>query len=399
MFTGCWDRREIDQMTFVTMVGVDKKENGDVKLTIQIPTTATLQAAGGGEGGGSQESPIIILDSTGRTIFDAIRNAASFSIPVLFWAHIKVIVFSQEVAREGISKYMDFFARDSELRGTPWVVITPGKAENIVKAESRFTEIPADYVEGLIEGVGRVAVSTQINVESFLERIISPDGNQPFAPRITIRKEQQEEAQQQAQAGSGGGGSGGGNGGGGRPPKKDFLLEGTAVFKQDKMLGWLNREETRGLLWLQGEMHNALIIVKCPNCNGLVVEEIVKANTKVDIKRNNNEVTFLVKIRQEGNIGEQTCSHDFTQPSQVKILEQEINKEIEKQAAMALKKLQDEYNSDIVGFGGALERKYPKIWQNTDWEKEFPKAKIIVSAQTQIRRSGMILQPPFPKKQ
>lgn len=206
LLTGCWDRREINELTFVVLAGVDREENGDIKLTIEIPTAATLQGmvggGAGGGGGGGAESPVIIVESTGRTIFDAIRNAATFTTPPLFWAHLRAIIFSEEVAQDGIAKYMDFFARDSELRGTVWVLVAQGKAGDVVKNRNKYTQLAGEYVEQLVQGTERVGVAPAVNLENFLEHLISPKGNDPFAPRIQI-KEEPPEAQPEGQEAQG----------------------------------------------------------------------------------------------------------------------------------------------------------------------------------------------------
>ena len=402
LLTGCWDRREINELTFVVLVGVDKEENGDIKLTMEIPTAATLQGmVGGGAGGGGgrgQESPVIIIESTGRTIFDAIRNAATFTTPPLFWAHLRAVIFSEEVARDGISKYMDFFARDSELRGTVWVLIAQGKAGDIVKNRNKYTQLAGEYIEQLVQGTERVGVAPAVNLETFLEHLISPKGNDPFAPRIQVKEEPQEAQPEGQEAQGQGNQQESGQGQGPQQQKKDLLLEGTAVLKKDKLVGWLDRNESRGLLWLQGDVGNALEVVEYSGTkNGLIVEEIIKINTKIDVQKTNEGMVFRVQINQNGNLAEQTFPKDLTKLDKIQSVEKLLNKQIEDEVRAALKKLQEEYNSDIIGLGGIVAKKYPKLWEKMDWEKEFPRAKVMVSVNTKIRRSGMILRPPFPK--
>ncbi|MBR8644529.1 hypothetical protein KEH51_07950 [[Brevibacterium] frigoritolerans] len=51
--SGCWDRIEITDLAIVTAAAIDKKDNDQIELSVQvfIPSSIT---SGGGQGGGSQ---------------------------------------------------------------------------------------------------------------------------------------------------------------------------------------------------------------------------------------------------------------------------------------------------------------------------------------------------------
>ena len=70
--SGCWSRREIQDLAFVTALGVDKgPEDGTLKLTVHI---AKPFAVAGGEGKKEPEKPFLVATSIGSTSIEATRN-------------------------------------------------------------------------------------------------------------------------------------------------------------------------------------------------------------------------------------------------------------------------------------------------------------------------------------
>ncbi|MEH6996427.1 Ger(x)C family spore germination protein, partial [Neobacillus drentensis] len=49
--TGCWDRTEVNDLAIVTAAAIDKKENNQIELSLQLFIPKSL-SMGGGQGGG-----------------------------------------------------------------------------------------------------------------------------------------------------------------------------------------------------------------------------------------------------------------------------------------------------------------------------------------------------------
>lgn len=116
---GCWNYREVESLAIVSGMAVDKAENRkDFLITIE-----TVQIQGG------KETPIksLRIESTGKTVFDAVRHAIKISAKRLYWPHSEVVIISQEVAREGIISVVDWVNRSSELRLTLNILVSKEK--------------------------------------------------------------------------------------------------------------------------------------------------------------------------------------------------------------------------------------------------------------------------------
>lgn len=59
---------------------------------------------------------------------------------------------------------------------------------------------------------------------------------------------------------------------------------------------------------------------------------------------------------------------------------------------MAVDIAQKQYQSDILGFGQAIYKKYPKEWNTqykNNWEQEFPQVGVSIHSQVTVRRIGL----------
>ena len=178
-------------------------------------------------------------------------------------------------------------------------------------------------------------------------------------------------------------------------------ISSDAVFKKDKMIGFLSEQESRGVNWVLGNVKGGLIIVSSfQEQNKPVTIEISKAASNIDPKIIENQITFKVSINIEATMQEKqsqgtefSAENLFNEYDYLQKLADETSKVVQKEIVAALAKTQGEYKSDVFGFGSALNRKFPQIWdENKDkWDEEFPKVHVIIRVQTVIKRTGQLM--------
>ena len=61
---------------------------------------------------------------------------------------------------------------------------------------------------------------------------------------------------------------------------------------------------------------------------------------------------------------------------------------------MSIKKVQEDYQSDIFGFGEVIHRANPKAWKQleSNWDQEFSTLEVSVKVDAKIRRVGTIIE-------
>src|SRR5690606_9526301 len=103
-----------------------------IRVAAQIAVPGRIPL-GPGEGGGSTNKPVWILEAVGHTLDDAMLIMQQQVSDQLFYGHLRVIVVSESFARLGMSNLNDYFRRHPEVRRLAWLAVTKGKAEPFMK--------------------------------------------------------------------------------------------------------------------------------------------------------------------------------------------------------------------------------------------------------------------------
>ena len=370
---GCWSRKELGELAIVLGVGVDRTPDGQVRLTLQLAKPrAFAGGASGGEGAGAKEPTTWVISETGSTILDAQRKLATRISRHINWAHNVIAVFGEEAARHGMRRYINFFTRSPQSREIAWILVAKGEAKDILETASRLENSSAQDIGYL----ARAKTGYSVNFKDF-KIMLATKGSNPIASGVELVERGVAPGPEKEKS----------------VKHEGAALTGTAVFKDEKLAGWLDESETRGLLWLRGEILKGVITLPSPTGQGKVMSvEIMRGHTEVEPYYDGESVWFVVKIVVEGDLLEQQSSEDITERDVRKAIEKEMAREVEEKARLALEKAQGEYGVDIFGFGVAFHRKYPKVWTDLEdrWDEVFAGAYVDCAVEAHLRRSGLI---------
>lgn len=373
--SSCWSRRELNTIGIVTALGIDKaEEEGKILVSLQIIKPSEIKSSAGGPGGSSKG--VWIAKSTGYTVFDAIRNATMITERKVFLSQNMVVIIGEDLAKMGVSPLLDVLDRDPEPRRLAWFLIAQGRAEDVIESEHEQEKIPAEAIEGLIKSSKFSSMGVQINMHEFLKMLAYPTTD-PYATRIQVFKEPSKDPKESK-------------------PINRMRITGASVFKKDKLVGWLNRPETRGLNWIRGKVDSGIIVVKSPEDETKnIALEIIRANSKIVPEIRDGQIIMNVEVKEEGNFAEQMSPGLFLTPEMFKVLEKRKAAVIKNEIESVLKKAQQEWGVDIFGFGEILHRKYPKEWERLKdrWEEEFPQVQVNLKIITKLRVGGLTSRP------
>lgn len=371
--TSCRSAHELNKIAIVMGIGIDKgKETVPVGMTIQIANVSGIKSASmqGGSGAASNAS-FFNLKESGKSISEVTRTFTRKLNRKLFFAHNQVIIFGKDAAEDGIDKYMDFFLRYRETRLLVWILVAKGSASDILNVEPRLETNPGANIAELIKNEQNISQLPAVNLKDFASRMMSKT-TAPIAPIIEVSKDNN---------------------------KKIAYLSDTAVFKKYKMVGTLDKKETRGLLWGINKVKNGIIVLKEEDGNDSVTIAITHATSKISSKIKDKEPTIKIEIKAEGDLEEQTSSKDLANPKAFEILEKSMEKSIKEEVMASLEKSR-ELNADIFGFGDIIYQHYPKQWSKIekDWDEIYPVIHVDVSVDAKLRKTGRITKPIFYKE-
>lgn len=367
ILTGCWNRVEINDIAIVTAIGLDLVEDDKLRLTLQVAVPSKLGSMGGGDGGSSEKSSIVISE-TGTTVSEAYRNIQGKLPRRIFFSQSRVLLIGEDLAKKGVSHIIDFHTRYAEPRINSFIMFTKGNASKIIKGIPKFESISAEEMKELAKMNGGL----KIYVRDFLNMLLT-DGQEPLAPQFTLKSLEVDTNNK----------------------LKTQAVNGIALFKKDKLIGWMDDVETRGLLWLRNEIKTGVITIKIPeeNGGGNISLEINRADTNIVPILKNGEIKLTVKVNSEMSVIENDSKLKLYETKAIDDIQKSIENEISDRIQMVVDKAQKEYQSDIFGFGQSVYKKYPKEWNTSykkNWEQEFPQLEVTINSKAFVRRIGLI---------
>ncbi|MBU3198489.1 Ger(x)C family spore germination protein [Clostridium estertheticum] len=364
--TGCWDNIELDKIAIVMGIGIDKSPQiGDVDMTVQVANTKASKSSSV-DIGSKMTGDYFNLENTGDTIFNIVKSFSKRSNRKLFFSQNQVIILSRGIAEEGLERCIDFFYRDPKTRDLVWILICDKTANEILNIKSDFESIPSRSINELVKQQQYNSEVPMVDLHKFVSRLMSKT-TAPIAPLIKVSMQDN---------------------------KKIAYVSGTAVFRKDKMVGEMNKAETRGVLWVIGEEKKGIIVITDPGRDNKVSLEVTRASSRIIPEINDGKLSMKIMIKEEGNIGEQTDSNDIANPEILEKLENRKAFVIKNEVMLAFKKAQS-LDADVFGFGEATYQKYPKEWKNMkeNWDEIFKKINIDVVVDAKLRRTGRIIKP------
>lgn len=368
--TGCWDRRELNDLAIVLGWGMDLNKDGTFTSSAQIVVPAKLGGSGGGGKGSASAGQGYFLESaTGKTATDTSQNMQTKLSRKIFASHRRVIVFGEELARNGLAKITDEFSRNPEVRmRTDLFVVRGSTAQEFLSIPYQLENIPALAPLKIQERISGRASSTY---KEFLVDA-NAEGSYPTLPIVEII-------------------SSSSKGDGGQVPSKTLRVRGRAIFNTNlQMIGSLTPSEVRNRFWVRGELKENTLTAYVPEGKGEISFVGGKYKSKIKPLLQGDKIKFIIILSGKGVIKENNTNLDLKNPRHLKAIEQALNKHVKKNVSQTISRVQKDYNTDIFGLGEALHRKYPAVWKKmkANWQKEFTEAEFVVKANINVDQVG-----------
>ncbi|BCS82475.1 Ger(x)C family spore germination protein [Anaerocellum diazotrophicum] len=354
--TGCWNRKELNDILIVQAVGVDKNQSGQFKLTYQVLKPKVLKNPANIPST-SQQKGVWCFSSTGKSIFDAIRNATLSSDKKLFFSHNKIIVISEKVAHQGIENILDMFLRYHEFRPDAYIIVTSDDIEKFLDTNVPIESIPAKELENVIKNYYANSKVLPISIYEFQKMSNTKSKTAPV-PFVTTKLSGGQSSQLQM-----------------------FYVEKTAVFSNYKLIGYLTHNELRGLLWAVGKIKSGIYPVKIGK--DMFSLELIQSMTSINVKRKLGKALFTLQITTETNLGEK-YSNSYISSSLIEEIKKEFSKSIKNDVNKVLEKSFD-LNCDILHLSDFYYSSYKKL---LNFDKNLISVSIVVKPF--IRRFGMM---------
>lgn len=378
---GCWDSREISEIAIVSAVTLDKSDDGQIIMGMLITNPGKMSAQNTNPGQGQS---FIFISEKGTGILDIYQKIQAKVPKELYLSHLRVIVLSQKLASDGVSGILDFFTRYRESHLRAEVVVTKKNAADLFKINTEYEKIPSESIRKkteLVLGTKSTLLTFFSNLEEEGIEAQAPEFETgPFEEGSDNKQGTDSNDNQSAETGT---------------QKTAVVFQGTAVFKNDKLLGFLDDRKIKGVINFSGSTDTGSISIPIPaeKGGGFVSLRIPQSNTDIVPVVNGNKIEADVNIKIEGRIFENESKLDLSDPKVVHDIENLFKNTLDQELKPLLIKLQKEFNSDIYGFGAAFHRVYRDKWDNelkSHWDEIFPNLPIHLKYDVTIARVGFL---------
>ncbi|WP_010281232.1 Ger(x)C family spore germination protein [Bacillus timonensis] len=379
LLTSCWSKKELTDIAIVSALGVDLDGDGRYVGTIQVVNPGNV--AGGQQGGGNNSygPPVNVYSETGNNLVEISKKFSTKISRRLYYAHTNLVVVGERLAREeGILHILDAMDRDPEFRITSVVVIAQDTAaKDLLRTLTPIDKLPSNKVIKTLKSTEKNWGShLEVNMKDVINDLVS-EGKEPlitgFGVRGEINQAMKLENLQET------------------TPEAILQAEGIAVFKDGKLVDWLQDDTARGSLWILDKIQETDLNIDWEGKVDAIAYEVIRQNTKVSSTTQQGKPMINVEVQAEGEIGEVEVPIDLTNPHLLLRIETEIEKEIKKEIQEAIKQIQAN-KSDVFGFGEVVHQSDPKLWKKikADWnDVYFPDLQVDVKVNSFVRRSGL----------
>lgn len=396
---GCYGRHELEQLSLVTILGVDKGTHRKLLATAAIALPRKMRSGDTMGSGGTSTSFIVSVECD--SLLDGLGRMTTMTSRRVTTAHTQVVILGEDLAKEDAGVILDVFSRNLEFRRNTLVAVCQGSASEFIRNFSVPEETePSDYLVKLIDSCHQeLGICPFTSVYDFL--VAYGTGQmEPWTPYLSLTSPIESIGGQPEEADSGEGQQ---ESKAGDTPDKIIKLAGSAVFKKRgpkmQMVGTLDPIETMAANILSGNFSRgflSIVMPRAPQRMAALVFQHCSVTRKTSIDGDRLNVTFKVRL---------TASMEETTAREIE-LSLGYHSEIVEQAERTLESLLSSVftkltamESDILGLGMTIHghfRTWPQ-WKEFDWPSKFRHTVATYDVKMFVFTSGYADSPPTPE--
>lgn len=378
-FSSSYLSLSMDNLAYVLAIGIDKSDKNHLQVTFQFSTTTSPT-----ESGSTKKTPSVINSVTASSISNAINLMNSYMGKELNMSHCKIIIFSEELASDGISKEIYTLINDTQIRPSANLVISKCSAKTYLeKTSPELENLIAKYYEILTNSSKYTGFMPNSTIGDFFNSLIC----KTCEPCAILGGLATENATNQGDYNIKANET---------PIKGENSSEnvGIAAFLGDKLVGELTALETISYLTVRNKIDRFLISIPDPENpnNYLDIYLTPKDSTSVDIDTSTSSPYIKVKTGFTGRIYSMSDNSKYLEPDVLDNISEACNQYLETVFSDYLYKTSKEFKSDINGFGKyALGNFFTtQDFDNYDWLRNYQNSFFEVEVDTSVK-SGMLI--------
>ncbi|MEY2195978.1 Ger(x)C family spore germination protein [Neobacillus sp. BF23-41] len=353
LLTGCWDQRLLVNRTLVNGISFDLTEEGKIAASVRTLNIKSM-------GGGIFELHDELVEAEKPTVVGLGLDMDSKISGEIDASKAHVVIIGEELAEKGIHQFIEFFYRNRDSFVSSKIVISKGKAKEILSMEKEKSPI-AFVILQILQGAEVDTVIPEKSTFTVWNNIVDPGKDMilPYLERVESDKVQ---------------------------------VAGVALFNGDHYTGTTLPKEKSGLLLSlmnQFSKTNRMALILGPKSNRQSISfstRGVRRNLEVQVDKDDN---ITCKIDLKLNIEVISYPQDFKNPLNIKKINQDLSDELTKQAKEITNTLLKAH-CDALGIGRQISSFHPQLWNKIHWDEEYKNVQFEPKVKVNIVKTGNV---------
>lgn len=326
MLAGCYNYKDINNVTFVTSIvfDLDPVENVVIYMDCVRPYRNNNES--------SDKGKRILYKGTGKTVLEALRDVNMASSYKINLTQNKAFIFSEKAIEKGIDKFLDVINNDQEFLVKPYIFAYFGDVERLLKVAASDEEYLGLFVNDLVKKNKANPRAIIVNINEYITES-EIGSNSALIGALELRKDVIDER---------------------------IELSGGVIMRNNAMQEKINLIDGLTYNILVDKVKTGTLEAVNPQMQeGFITFEILNSKTKTNVKYDGDRVLLTKDVNMRVTLAE-AQGRFIVDKESLKLIETTAEKRIEEY----LRAFFDKYNKkniDILGVERLLEIKYPSL--------------------------------------
>ena len=382
-FSYSYKALNIENLAFVVALGIDTSDTKEIKVTFQFVNPPSTSE------GSNQEAKIFQDTVDCNSIPNAVNIMNSYLARKIDLSHCRNIVFSEEIAKNGISNHIYTLMNDVQVRPTSNIIVTTCTANEYIKNSKPSLETSITRYYDIFPNSGNyTGYVSNASIGNFYNSLVC-NSCEPYTILGGVSSAAEIGSQSTVSSDS--------NIKSGSSPISGLRSSeniGLAAFNHDKLVGELDAIETVCFQILKNNINSFIISVPSPEDNNTNIDLLVtpKGSSKIKVDIVNGSPFIKIDGAFNAKIYSMDENASYLNPDVISSLSNTCDRYLESVLLNYLYKTSVEFKSDISGIGKYALSKFSTNteFKNYNWVDNYVNSTFKVTVDTTVD-SGFLL--------
>ena len=398
-FSASYNSQNIDRLDYIIAIGIDKSpDNTNLQVSFEFTDLGAFS-----ESDSEQGSKPIIDTVVAPSISESINLMNAYAGKQVNLSHCKVVVFSEDVARDGILEEVTYLMNSPQIRPTTNIIIASDKAKDYIENSTSSLEgILTKYYDLFPTSAEYTGYTSNILLSRFYQNLTSDESGAVAILGTKSKSAKKNSSSQEEDTSNSTKQEVSNNTSLESIATGENIVEGDrgteniglAVFNKDKYIGNLSAIETLCYTLIEEEVDNFSVCIDHPTNPDKKIDVSVSSlepnNVKVDISKDNPIITIKLNLTAKALTGQNSL--DFSDKDTLNSVNSALKEFLTSKMKNFLYKTSKEYGCDINGFYRLVKQKFLTIpeYDNYNWEEMYKKADFNVEIDSDVISSFLV---------